>query len=173
MTTSFINEITDQELHLVDLHDMNGGLIGILLLLACEDDDEESSSQTTSTTSSSTSGTQSTGTTSSTTWLNWMEKATVGNKYHPSINPNGKKWRVPIFTSFWLPRHERGCLLPKSLCWQDHSTAWWWSSPKPLIREMVCSSGGNASTTPSNQWLTTNSPLISFKPSLVVVFLQN
>jgi hypothetical protein len=91
MTTSFINEITDQELQLVDLHDMNGGFIGILLLSACEDDDEESSSQTTSTTSSSTSGTQSIDTTSSTTWLNWMEKATVGNKYHPSINPNGKK----------------------------------------------------------------------------------
>ena len=90
MTTSFINEITDQELQLVDLQDMNGGFL-ILLLTACEDDDEESSSQTTSTTSSSTSGTQSTNTTSSTTWLNLMGKATVGDKYHPSLNPNGKK----------------------------------------------------------------------------------
>ncbi len=91
MTTSFINEITDQELQLVDLQDMNGGFLGILLLSGCGDDDEESSSQTTSTTSSSTSGTQSTNTTSSTTWLNLMEKATVGDKYHPTINPNGKK----------------------------------------------------------------------------------
>ena len=91
MTTSFINEITDQELQCIDLQDMNGGFLGIWLLTACEDDDEESSSQTTSATSSSTSGTQSTNTTSSTTWLNLMGKATVGDKYHPSLNPNGKK----------------------------------------------------------------------------------
>ena len=70
---------------------MNGGLIGILLLSGCGDDDEESPSQTTSTTSSATSGTQTTDTTSSLTWLNVMEKAAVGDKYHPTINPNGEK----------------------------------------------------------------------------------
>ncbi len=91
MTTSFINEIADQELKLTDLQDMNGGFIGILLLSGCGDGDEESSSQTTSTNSTSTSGTQTTNTTSSLTWLNVMEKAAVGEKYHPTINPNGEK----------------------------------------------------------------------------------
>ena len=91
MTTFFINEITDQELELSDLQDMNGGFIGILLFSGCGDDDEESPSQTTSTSSSSTSGTQTTDTPSSLTWLNVMEKAAVGDKYHPTINPNGEK----------------------------------------------------------------------------------
>ena len=91
MTTFFINEITDQELELSDLQDMNGGFIGILLFSGCGDDDEESPSQTTSTSSSSTSGTQTTDTPSSLTWFNVMEKAAVGDKYHPTINPNGEK----------------------------------------------------------------------------------
>ena len=90
MTTSFTNEIADQELQLTDLQDMNGGFLGILLLTGCGDDDEESPSQTNSTTSSATSGTQTTDTTSLLTWLNVMEKATVGDKYHPTINPNGE-----------------------------------------------------------------------------------
>ena len=91
MTTSFTNEIADQELQLTDLQDMNGGFLGILLLTGCGDDDEESPSQTTSTTSSSTSGTQTTESPSSFTWLNVLEKASVGDKYHPTINPNGEK----------------------------------------------------------------------------------